>query len=233
MSVARETEGRPKRAHDLLLLLASLIVVLIIAPMFEQFLVNRVIMSLGLNAIFLVVIYAHRRRRNLLIPGILFALISLPLSWSTLFMDHTVLFVANCVLEATFFVVAAGLLLGRVMRRHLATVDSVFGAVCVYLLLGLAWAMLYWGIERVDQTAFDFDARRVIEQPLDGIQVTVLSEFIYFSFVTMSTLGYGDVFPQSPLAQTLAWMQSVTGKFYLAVLVARFVSLIPLERARE
>ena len=54
------------------------------------------------------------------------------------------------------------------------------------------------------------------------------SEMIYFSFVTMSTLGYGDIHPRTPGARTLAWMQSVLGQFYLAVLVAWIVNSIRL-----
>ena len=56
------------------------------------------------------------------------------------------------------------------------------------------------------------------------------SQVVYFSFVTMSTLGYGDIVPETPLAQTLAWMQSVLGQFFLAVLVAWLVSALPRHR---
>ena len=54
------------------------------------------------------------------------------------------------------------------------------------------------------------------------------SDMVYFSFVTMSTLGYGDIRPQTPAAKTLAWMQAVLGQFYLAVLVAWIVNSIRL-----
>lgn len=57
--------------------------------------------------------------------------------------------------------------------------------------------------------------------------ITPYSQVAYFSFVTMSTLGYGDIVPETPLAQTLTWMQSVMGQFYLAVLVAWIVSAVP------
>jgi voltage-gated potassium channel Kch len=64
-------------------------------------------------------------------------------------------------------------------------------------------------------------------------EVTAFSQYVYFSFVTMSTLGYGDITPRSSIAQTLAWMQSVTGQFYIAVLVAWMVSEIPRRRSSE
>ena len=75
-------------------------------------------------------------------------------------------------------------------------------------------------------------ARRT-ESILPGVrmQVTSFSQMVYFSFVTMSTLGYGDITPRSPVAQTFAWMQSVAGQFYIAVLVAWMVSEIPRRRS--
>jgi len=98
---------------------------------------------------------------------------------------------------------------------------------CVYLLLGLSWAQLYWATERMDHESLSFASRAAIEEPEDSESIAPFSEVVYFSFVTMSTLGYGDIVPETPLARTLAWMQSVLGQFYLAVLVAWLVSAIP------
>jgi hypothetical protein len=61
----------------------------------------------------------------------------------------------------------------------------------------------------------------------------LFSQFVYFSFVTMSTLGYGDLVPQAPLVQTFSWMQSVMGQFYMAVMVAWLVSEMPRRRAQS
>jgi hypothetical protein len=60
-----------------------------------------------------------------------------------------------------------------------------------------------------------------------GQPLTEKSQMIYFSFVTMSTLGYGDITPRTPLAQTVTWMQAVTGQFYLVILIARLVNELP------
>ena len=112
----------------------------------------------------------------------------------------------------------AVLILITVIQRHMATVHSIFGAISAYLLLGLAWAVVYWGIAHVDKGAFAI-----------GDKVTDaggFSQSVYFSFVTMSTLGYGDITPQTSATQTLTWMQSVTGQFYIAVLVAWMVGAI-------
>lgn len=114
-----------------------------------------------------------------------------------------------------------------VLRRYTATVHSIYGAVSTYLLLGLAWAMLYWGLDLVDGTAFDMPHRRTLPGTVGGKDLTSFSQMVYYSFVCMSSLGFGDISPTTAIAETLAWMQSVIGQFYLAILVARLVGAIP------
>ena len=99
------------------------------------------------------------------------------------------------------------------------TTDRVAGAIAVYLLLGLLWALAYGMISAIDPAAFngigDFSLKE------SGAQ----QDFIYFSFVTLTTLGYGDMLPVSPFAKTLSWFEAVFGQLYLAVTIARLVSL--------
>jgi membrane-bound metal-dependent hydrolase YbcI (DUF457 family) len=139
------------------------------------------------------------------------------------------------VLEGLFFATMAILILITVVRRHLATVHSIYGAISAYLLLGLAWAVVYWGIDHVDSSALQLSSRRTSAVVIGETttDVSEFSQFVYFSFVTMSTLGYGEITPQSPVAQSLTWMQSVTGQFYMAVLVAWMVSEIPKHPSKQ
>jgi len=124
--------------------------------------------------------------------------------------------VSHFALEAIFLVFLV-MTCSVAMRQVLfaGTVDGnrLVGAVCVYLLLGIIWAILYrwlWvfvpgafsGIPAVDQNVWDF---------------------VYYSFVTLTTLGYGDVLPQTDVARTLAYLEAVTGVFYVAILVATLV----------
>ena len=94
--------------------------------------------------------------------------------------------------------------------------NKVTGSLCVYLLIGIAWAELYQLLQGYDPSSF-----AGVEQQ----QGHALSwRFLYFSFVTLTTLGYGDVLPLTIYAQTLTAMETVIGQFYLAVLVAVLVS---------
>jgi hypothetical protein len=218
MSASNEKSNDEGHQSYLAPLLLSLIFLLLIVPAIEQSSMGAGLLRVGITAVLVSAAVATRRRKALLIVGLLFAGVAAPVSWMTMFFEQPALFLFSSILEGAFFVVMAVLILITVIRRHMATVHSIFGAITAYLLLGLAWAVVYWGIAVVDSSAFAM-AGRVTE-------VRGFSQFVYFSFVTMSTLGYGDITPQSSAAQTLTWMQSVTGQFYIAVLVAWMVSAI-------
>ena len=93
--------------------------------------------------------------------------------------------------------------------------NRVVGAICVYLLLGVIWALSYSVLELAVPGSFaGFEAH--VGRGWD-------SEWLYFSFVTMTTLGYGDLLPISATARAMAYMQAVFGQFYIAILVAGLV----------
>ncbi len=105
------------------------------------------------------------------------------------------------------------------------TVNTVFASLCIYLLLGVGWAFCYSVIDILDPDAFLSSVQKGESTPVlrlgQGSNTTVL----YFSFTTLTTLGYGDIVPISPLTRMLTSLEAITGQLYLAVLVARLVGL--------
>lgn len=121
-------------------------------------------------------------------------------------------------LAASFFAFALyGILRGILVRQ--VSGDAIFGAVCGYLLLGIIWSLLYYAVETAVPGSFRLPA------PTDagGGTAPDRGALSYFSFITLATVGYGDVTPATPLARTLAWTEAITGQFYLAILVAGIV----------
>jgi hypothetical protein len=214
---------------SLLLLLLSLLFALLVTPVLGQLIEDRILTYAGITAVLVFGVFVNRRRNRLFLPCLVLAVLGILAIWSTLIFHYSFVFVASCVLEAAFYATIAVVLVIQILKKHLATVQSIFGAVCVYLLFGLAWAQLYWATERMDGESLSFPRSTVMSRDADG-EPMPFSPFVYFSFVTMSTLGYGDIVPETPLAQTLAWMQSVLGQFFLAVLVAWLVSALPRRR---
>lgn len=88
--------------------------------------------------------------------------------------------------------------------------------ICVYLLMGLAWSFIYLTILELFPDAFVGVERRA--------WLTNFFHMLYFSFITLTTVGYGDVSPAIPLAKFFVFMQSIIGSFYVAILVASLVS---------
>ena len=107
-----------------------------------------------------------------------------------------------------------------VLREGTVDSERIYAALSVYLLAGLAFGVAYYVIEGVRPGSL-----RVTSADGATVAALGLKTAIYFSFVTLATLGYGDVVPVGPLPQSLATLEAVGAQLYLAVLIARLVSL--------
>ncbi|MGI9471006.1 MAG: ion channel [Rubripirellula sp.] len=106
--------------------------------------------------------------------------------------------------------------------------DRIVGAIAIFFVLGLVWALIYSLLEIYQPTAF---ALPVLDR--SGIQQDMVSEFIYFSNVTLTTLGYGDIVPVTKPARMLSNLEAMTGQMYIAIVIARLVGLQISERMYE
>jgi hypothetical protein len=102
----------------------------------------------------------------------------------------------------------------RVLRHRRVTHETVLGALCSYVLLGLLFAFVYFAVD-------DFRHAPFFVQSGEHVQ----SEFVYFSFVTLTTLGFGDLSPNVGLPQALTALEALLGQVFLVTLVARLVTL--------
>lgn len=104
----------------------------------------------------------------------------------------------------------------QVLSSHYVELNTIVGALAIYLLLGIAWASLYMIVLFFDPGAF---------KGIDTIsREDSWPAILYFSFVTLATLGYGDITPTIPISRTLAYLEAIAGTFYLAIVVASLVS---------
>jgi hypothetical protein len=128
---------------------------------------------------------------------------------------------APTLLLAFFLAFLVWRILKDVMTGSRLSSEQVYGAVCAYLLIGFLFASIYGFIVLVDPGAFTYSA--ALEAEWANAEGRSSSALTYFSFVTMSTLGYGDITPVSNAARTLAWIQAVMGQLYLAITIAALV----------
>ncbi|MFH0823586.1 MAG: potassium channel family protein, partial [Pseudomonadota bacterium] len=113
--------------------------------------------------------------------------------------------------------------LGALWKATVVTAGQIIGSLNLYLFLGMCWAYVYALVTWFDPGSFDLPPSRS----------DALSSLIYFSFVTLASLGYGDIVPKTPFAQRLAIAEAITGQFYTAVLVAYLISIHIGNRSME
>lgn len=118
---------------------------------------------------------------------------------------------------ALYILVACQFVRSLFESRDVFTGDRLAGAISAYLLLGLAWALLYVLLERAEPGSFQLAGTTVGE-------TFGLSRFVGFSFITLTTLGYGNITPVTPKADALATSEALVGQLFVAVVIARMVA---------
>lgn len=130
-------------------------------------------------------------------------------------LDKVELEFIHLLLMLYFFLITLRLAAKQALFSGTVTTNSIVGSICIFLLLGLIWTMLYLLLAEFIPTAFSGLEPRSWQENFP--------DFIYFSFVTLTTLGFGDLLPTSPLARFLVYMEAIVGVFYMAIVVSSLV----------
>lgn len=216
--------NRPRRLREWrhLVLLVSILGLFIITPVVAIFPHAVVLLNAFATFVLAAGSYALFGQRRLF---------AIALAWSGVSISATVLLLltqrqwaavlSHCcvIILIAFFCIT---ILGYVLGEGRISLDKIFAAVCVYMLIGYAWTFAYALIGQVQPDAFLTTAG----QPAQPVAyVPHILAMRYFSFMTLTTVGYGDIVPYSAAARTLAALEAITGQIYLTVLVARLVGL--------
>jgi hypothetical protein len=201
-------------------LLVLLVLYLAAYPYLWDLTWGRRILDLILITILLSGVYTMRQNRTVFYVGVALGTPAV-LNWFVkLFSRETpILDFITLATIVPFFAYAAVTTLYRILKAEKITRDEIFGAVALYLLMGLTWSMAYGVMEYIHPGNFSFKP--------EGFP-----DLIYFSFVTMTTLGYGDMLPVSDSARSLALLEAVAGVLYTATLIARLVGAFEATRAK-
>ena len=209
MNANRNQQGR----HFWLLI--SLIVIFIVAPFVEPTILTIIAVVVLLSAT-----YAVSHRRGFLIIGLSVSTLSVILIvWATAAPNHWLIVISHgtlAVLTGFFAVVILGYALGA----GRVTADRIYAAICVYLLLGYAFAFAYCLMEEMSPGSL-----APMSTSAPGDLVGRVMQMRYFSFATLMTVGYGDIVPHTQMARTMALLEALLGQFYLVVLIGRLVGL--------
>lgn len=200
------------------ILLASLLLMLAVAPLTVAGSSLDMVFGVALSLVILAGLLAMRHERLLLLLAILLGVPALIARWVAVFLPSTAAPLATALVPLFFFAFFVVFLLRAVVTADEVTSDVIAGALSVYLLLGFTWSLAYQSLTLVDPAAFHVGSAIADTGPLGRM------DFLYYSFITLATVGYGDITPVAPVAQSFAYAEAVTGVLYVAVLVARLVS---------
>jgi hypothetical protein len=148
-------------------------------------------------------------------------LLAFILAWLRLLFPvlQTLTFIAYS-LTLFFLVLLTSLILGHALREGLTTSHRIMGAVAAYLLIGIIWSLAYYLIAVWIPGAFSIQGPSA-----PGGRESLQSQLFYFSFVTLTTIGYGDIAAVHPIVRMLVILEGVVGQLFPAILIARLVSL--------
>lgn len=127
--------------------------------------------------------------------------------------------------DLSLLIVTVVVILHDIFSSGHVTRDKIMGAICVYLLIGVIFTIVFAMLEILQPGSFNIFQIASSEEYRIVVEEKGFSQLLYYSFVTLTTLGYGDIIPTMPASRTYSAIEAIIGQIYLAVLVARLVGL--------
>lgn len=219
---------RPERYWTILI---GQIGLMVIASFMAENLVLYILFAFSLLWIFgsvIVTLWTTRRRKILaLITGIVAFLSAVIASFPAMPDDVFFVSILTCVFAYSFFIlIAIGSMSHSVFVTDKVDTDRIVGSICIYLLIGMFFAFIFTAIDLIDPASFNFGTEG---EP----QLQTFRDYLYFSYTTLTTLGYGDMTPQIPFSRLLTSLEAMIGPIYLAIMVARLVGMHISQHAKR
>lgn len=206
------TRKRIGRFHFLAI---SIALTLGLRPFLEGAVGIEVLMDIFMTLILISGLYAASQSKRLFCVGLLIAFPAFVAHWLSYLANVPLSALAGKICSAIFFTFMVVLILNYLSEEKEITADVIAGAICGYLLIGLMWANFFSVLEILQPGSFSVPTGASAES----------SYFTYYSYVTLTTLGFGDITPITEQARSLSVLEAIAGPIYLAILVARLVGM--------
>ena len=203
------------RIGRFLFLLISIVLMFTLRPFLEGFIGIGILVDIFATLILLSGVYAASSNKHVFRIALLIAFPTLIAHWSNYFVKVSSLFLASKIFGVLFYAFMVAVILNYLFKEKQITTDVIAGAICAYFLIGLMWSSVFAILEFAQPGSFKIPP---------GLQAESFS-FTYYSYVTLTTLGYGDITPISSQARSLSLLEAIVGQIYLATLVAKLVSI--------
>jgi len=196
-------------------LLGTIVLMLALRPFLEGYTRVGLLTDIFFGLILLSGIYAFSQQGKTFFVALVVAIPALLLEATSHFLVSEPIVIIKRIVFALFLAYLLVIILSHIFKAKKVTEDLITGAICTYFLLGMVWAFVFYLLELARPGSFSFAI--TFQQDVGS--------FIYYSFITLATVGYGDIVPLTSPARSLAVLEAVTGQLYLAVTIARLVGV--------
>jgi hypothetical protein len=202
-------------------LLASLFLLLFIYPYcIDEGPTGKLIVSIIFSMILITGSYAIGHNRRSLVLGGALAIVAIALHWLHLVEAHPIMFRLLSVIYVIFLTYTIGAVLHYLLVKGPVTADKLHGALAGFIMLAFLWAFLYTLLEDIFPHPFSIGNG-------DTEKSNLFYVLLYFSFTTLTSVGFGDITPITHQARSLVIIEQLIGVFFVAVLIARLAGLYP------
>ena len=205
------------------LLLILILLKFVLCPFLEGFIGINILMDILFSLILISGIYAISEKKLVLIIGLLIALPTFVANWSLYFLKIPSLELVHRIFGAFFFAYIIIIMISYLFKEKNVTVEVITSAISVYFLIGLTWTFVFSLLEIFHPGSFSLSSQN---------QIKDIEQLFYYSFVTLTTIGYGDITALTAPAGSLSALEAMMGQIYLAVLVARLVGMYIFQSAK-
>jgi hypothetical protein len=213
----------PKRIGHFRFLLGAIVLMFVLRPFLEDYARVGLLTDIFFVLILLAGAHAFSKRGKAFFVALVIALPAVLLEVTSFFSSSDPIAIMKRIAFALFLAYILVIILSHIFREKEVTEDLITGAVCVYLLLGMVWAFVFYFLELAHAGSFSF-ATTFRED---------VGPFIYYSFIALTTVGFGDIVPLTAPARSLAVLEAVTGQLYLGITIARLVGVHAAESRRK
>jgi hypothetical protein len=202
------------RVHHFRFLLIAMVSIFVLRPFMEEYARMGLLTDIFFCMVLLSGIFAFTDRRKARPVAVAIVIPALILQVASYFHPSDSIEIVKRIFFAVFLAYLLIVILSHIFRQKEVTEDLITGAVCAYFLIGLVWTFIFYFLELAREGSFSIAKT----SPQD------IGPFLYYSFVTLATLGYGDIVPLTSPARSLGVLEAVAGQLYLAITIARLVS---------
>jgi len=197
-------------------LLVSLVLLILLSSLLEGTQFGQISVDILFALVILATVRAASTERRMQLVFLALAVTAIVLLWTSDGIERVITGISGLLIFVVLNIGTVALMLRRILLAQIVDFDVLCSAVALYLLIGVTWALTYIVIDTLDPSAFE---QLAVSAWAGG------TDYVYFSFVTLTTLGYGDISPSGNFVRIWAVMEAVVGVLYLALLIARLVSL--------